>query len=303
MRYTVVAALVAALPFGRALPPTIAYFTDLSNFETDLIDWAAFGILGDVSAHLTVNASYRFPGRRYFAAHADELLCARSGRRQRSNAAKIIQDGLRLVERGRHRYYPSYGQGDHRADYDDVVAAGKTLLTYQSCMSDGCSTPGCKPGDKCQGGGTWPSYMIDVPAPFNRVMSWINYKYEIQGELYWGVNAADGLYQNSSWEEQLCAGGNGDGSLTYPGRAREIGGTEFVPIASQRLKLIRDGLEDIEYMYVLEDLQGREAALAVVDTVVRAAYDFEHEAAPMIAAREALADAIESALRGERTSS
>ena len=100
MRYTVVAALVAALPFGRALPPTIAYFTDLSNFETDLIDWAAFGILGDVSAHLTVNASYRFPGRRYFAAHADELLCARSGRRQRSNAAKIIQDGLRLVERG-----------------------------------------------------------------------------------------------------------------------------------------------------------------------------------------------------------
>ena len=42
-------------------------------------------------------AAYRFPGRRYFAAHADELPCARSGRRQRSNAAKIIQDGLRLV--------------------------------------------------------------------------------------------------------------------------------------------------------------------------------------------------------------
>ena len=49
-------------------------------------------------------ATYRFPGGRYFAAHADELLCARSGRRQRSNAARIIQDGLRLIERGRHRY-------------------------------------------------------------------------------------------------------------------------------------------------------------------------------------------------------
>ena len=47
---------------------------------------------------------YRFPGRRYFAARADELLCARSGRRQRSNAAKIIEDGLRLFELGRRRY-------------------------------------------------------------------------------------------------------------------------------------------------------------------------------------------------------
>ena len=47
---------------------------------------------------------YRFPGRRYFAARADELLCARSGCRQRSNAAKIIEDGLRLFELGRRRY-------------------------------------------------------------------------------------------------------------------------------------------------------------------------------------------------------
>ena len=31
-------------------------------------------------------------------------MCSRSGRRQRSDAAEIIQDGLRLIERGRHRY-------------------------------------------------------------------------------------------------------------------------------------------------------------------------------------------------------
>jgi hypothetical protein len=44
--------------------------------------------------------------------------------------------------------------------------------------------------------------MIDSPATFNRVMSWMSYKYQIQGELYWGSNAADSTYtdpNNSSW--------------------------------------------------------------------------------------------------------
>ena len=105
--------------------------------------------------------------------------------------------------------------------------------------------------------GTWPSYMIDTKVTFNRVMSWINYVYDIHGELYWGTNAADKQYMtpgNSSWKNQWLAGGNGDGSLTYPGRSNEIGGFTFIPIASLRLKAIRDGLEDLEYMYMLEAL-------------------------------------------------
>ena len=52
---------------------------------------------GDSGAAIRLGDTYRFPGRKYFAAHADELLCARSGRRQRSHAAKIIEDGARLV--------------------------------------------------------------------------------------------------------------------------------------------------------------------------------------------------------------
>ena len=103
--------------------------------------------------------------------------------------------------------------------------------------------------------------MIDAPATFNRVMSWMSYRYQIQGELYWSVNAADGHYypgadpsnpSESSWEKQWLAGGNGDGSLTYPGRPDHIGGNSTVPIASLRLKHIRDGLQDLEYMYLLQ---------------------------------------------------
>ena len=46
------------------------------------------------------HGQYRVPGRRYFAARADELLCARSGRHQRSNAAKIISNGFRSRRTG-----------------------------------------------------------------------------------------------------------------------------------------------------------------------------------------------------------
>ena len=208
--------------------------------------------------------------------------------------------------------YPSWAAGDTRAEYDGVVASGKTLWWYQSCMSEGCASsiqpahgafaPGCSPTDTCSGGlkaagdQAWPSYMIDVDSVSNRVMAWMSYKYEMQGELYWGTNYADETYTaagNSSWEQQWLAGGNGDGSLTYPGRSEVIGGSSFIPIASQRLKHIRDGIEDLELMYALEDRTGsRDAGLAIVNDFIRSAYDFDHAPGKMLAARAALVAAV-----------
>jgi len=100
--------------------------------------------------------------------------------------------------------------GDTRGNYSPLVAAGKKLWWYQSCMSEGCasavqpahgsSAPGCDPEHVCTSGSqanvTWPSYMIDAPATVNRVMSWMSYKYQMGGELYWGTNAADSDYSN-----------------------------------------------------------------------------------------------------------
>ena len=211
--------------------------------------------------------------------------------------------------------YSPWARGDHRADYDPLVKEGKGLWWYQSCMSEGCasavqpapsskSAPGCDLKHPCtnavNASVAWPSYMIDAPATFNRVMSWMSYKYEIQGELYWGSNAADNAYTNatnSSWETQWLAGGNGDGSLTYPGRPDHIGGTSTVPIASIRLKQVRDGLEDLEYMYLLEDATGsRVAAEAIVASVIHSTYNFEHDASIMLAARAKLAAAVTQAL-------
>jgi hypothetical protein len=212
-----------------------------------------------------------------------------------------------------HHQFP----GDTRGNYNPLVAAGKKLWWYQSCMSEGCasavqpahgaSAPGCDAGNVCTSGSqvnvTWPSYMIDAPATVNRVMSWMSYKYHMGGELYWSTNAADSEYsndptgKNTSWEVQWLAGGNGDGSLTYPGRPDRIGGTSTIPIASLRLKQIRDGLQDLEYMYLLEDATGSSAAaMAIVDSVVRTTYDFELDPSAMLAARAKLAAAIEATM-------
>lgn len=215
--------------------------------------------------------------------------------------------------------YPAWAQGDRRMqDYQPLVDEGRGLWWYQSCMSEGCasavqpahgsSAPGCDPEITCTNGisqnSTWPSYMIDAPATFNRVMSWMSFSYQIEGELYWGSNAADSVYvdiSNSSWETQWLAGGNGDGSLTYPGRPDHIGGESTIPIASLRLKQIRDGLEDLEYMYLLTDAIGnREDAEQIVAQIVKSTYSFEWNPLKFLQARSQLADAIEKALQSSK---
>jgi len=64
------------------------------------------------------------------------------------------------------------------------------------------------------------------------------------------------------------------------------------------LKAIRDGLEDLEYMYMLEALSpaGRKDVLKLVKKVVKAAYSFDHKAKTMQQVRQALGQAIESLL-------
>ena len=205
------------------------------------------------------------------------------------------------ANRTRCPHYPPWAYGDRRGDYDRYAEEGKQLWFYQSCMSEGCAA--ARPASGCDRATapcyTWPSYMIDAPGPVNRAMAWVSVAYNISGELYWGANAADKVYtaaNHSSWDDQWLAGGNGDGSLTYPGRPEKIGGTEFVPIASLRLKLIRDAYEDRLLFDELEAVAGRQAVLDIVGRVVRRTYDFDLDPNAMLAARKMAGDALEAAL-------
>ena len=121
----------------------------------------------------------------------------------------------------------------------------KKMWIYQSCDSDGCNSV----GDASTSG--WPSHMIDAPASQNRAMEWQAWRQRAAGELYYDTTYA--FTKGDAWSSQFYFGGNGDGTLFYPGTPAKIGGTTHVPIASLRVKLIREGMEDYEYLKALAD--------------------------------------------------
>ena len=91
-------------------------------------------------------------------------------------------------------------------------------------------------------GYTNPNLAIDFDSIDYRIIPWLCWKYDIKGLLYWCVNwwpKADPFQtaQNTDWEQ------NGNGLLFYPGKDG--------PLASLRLEIIRDGLEDYEYIFQL----------------------------------------------------
>lgn len=136
--------------------------------------------------------------------------------------------------------------GNQRSKYDSWLSAanGRELWAYQSCMSHGCG--GC--GDST--GGTyftgWPQRVIDSSAVQNRAFSWVAFNLDITGELYF-----DATYQlSTAWNAngQCEFSGSGDGTIFYPGKPSIIGGTKDIPVESIRMKLIRESMEDYEYL-------------------------------------------------------
>ncbi|HET7689675.1 MAG TPA: hypothetical protein VFK41_04825 [Nocardioidaceae bacterium] len=165
--------------------------------------------------------------------------------------------------------------GNQRADYDTWLAGndgdgGRELWLYHACESGGCN--GRYSADQSTAWNApywngWASYAVDAPASQSRAASWLAYEYGATGELYYDTT----LRLAQAWDPCTSVTGgtmgnclyafglNGDGTLFYPGKACPvangagcIGGTKDIPIESMRLKHIRDGREDYEYLALLD---------------------------------------------------
>lgn len=91
------------------------------------------------------------------------------------------------------------------------------------------------------------------------------------------------------WDQQLIAGGNGEGTLFYPGRPDVIGGSTHIPVSSLRLTMIREGNEDYEYLVQAVEKVGREKVVAAMAKVMRSATDYTSDASDILATRKVLA--------------
>ena len=140
-------------------------------------------------------------------------------------------------------------QGNQRSTYalwSDPAPAQRRLWWYQSCMSHGC---GNATNTSPYWAGWQADYVIDASGVKNRAMQWLSYLFGTQGELYYDTVG----YLSTAFSNQSGFGGTGDGNLLYPGTVANIGGTTGIPVASLRLKLIRDGMEDYEYLRLVAE--------------------------------------------------
>jgi hypothetical protein len=139
----------------------------------------------------------------------------------------------------------------------------------------------------CQCAKTNPYWEIDFPPVSFRSPFWVSWHYRIKGFLYWSSVYWEPdkdpwiapYFRNDYW---------GEGMLLYPGKDAGIAG----PVTSIRLKLIREAMEDFEYM-TLAAKQGHGAEVdAIVDGLARSFQDWERDPGAYMQARAKLAELI-----------
>jgi hypothetical protein len=136
----------------------------------------------------------------------------------------------------------------------------------------------------CQGkkGAETPYWEVDFPLLNYRIPAWTSRRYGLSGLLYWTL-----VYwpETDPWLNPLCYKQqfNGEGILFYPGADAGIDG----PVASIRLKALRDGLEDYEYLVL-----AGEAGTAKAAELAKSWTSWETDPAKLAAAREELAKII-----------
>lgn len=150
-----------------------------------------------------------------------------------------------------------------------------------------------------------PNFFIEYPLLDVRATFWICWKYKVNGFEYWSPNAWGPNWQKKGdkwpkvpWVANTFGRYNGDGYLVYPGE-------EGKPYSSIRFEAFRDGLEDYEYLWTLNDLLAKaEAAkksgpavdaagkLLTIGDLVKETGAYDTDPAKYVAYRAKLAEAI-----------
>lgn len=172
-------------------------------------------------------------------------------------------------------------------------------IDYWVCLFSDC-TPSQVQAKLAQGGRVWayteggvrpagyPSWLLDFDLVNFRIPGWLTYRTGMTGILYWAVanwkggdpwtNAGSG-----SWD------GNGNGYLFYPGSAV---GAPSAAIPSARLKAIRDGVDDYDYLRLLA-AKGDAALAAQLGASLASGWSsWSHDPAALAAARRQAADRL-----------
>jgi len=151
----------------------------------------------------------------------------------------------------------------------------------------------------CHPVGRYPNRFLDQSLLKVRVLHWLNYLYDVDGYLHWGLNhfAGDNPYTQQAISKGLPLG---DRAIVYPGEKGLLG--------SLRFSAMRDGLQDFEYLWVLENelskikkkvgqeafwLDPRQRSLELCRRVIWSFYEYTRDPDVMLNTRNAIAREIE----------
>jgi hypothetical protein len=143
-----------------------------------------------------------------------------------------------------------YFDAEHLAVAREALAAGMEVWSYTTANQDDFS----------------PKWQIDfAPVNFRALPGFINQSLGFTGVLYWAVDR----WTADPWNDLSCVldGGSypANAALVYPGAPVGVGGT----VASMRLKWIRQGMQDYEYVELLKRSGQEATALALSRSVAQ----------------------------------
>jgi len=151
----------------------------------------------------------------------------------------------------------------------------------------------------CHPLGRYPNRFLDQPLLKARVLFWIHYLYDLDGYLHWGLNHYGGdPYTQEGLSKDLPLG---DRAIVYPGKHGLLG--------SLRFSAQRDGIQDYEYLRVLEErlrqfkaqagpdafwLDPRQRPLELCRRVIWSFHDHTRDPQVLLDTRRAIAEEIEA---------
>ncbi len=141
---------------------------------------------------------------------------------------------------------------------------------------------------------TRPNFLLENPLTDIRIIGPMSYAYRMQGFEYWQLfhkNSIENYYPlpaDALRVDWRINKNSLDGSLVYPGEGYQI-------YSSLRYESFRDGMEDLEYLYMLEALDPKHRLLQV--PIVGAIDRYEDDPDKILLFRRRLAAAILNAKR------
>jgi len=173
----------------------------------------------------------------------------------------------------------------HEPSIERVIKQGDEVWSYTALVQ---TAPPYHPDYEKVENDLPPFWQIDFPITSYRIAPWLNRRYGITGLLYWST-VYWGSPERDPWDDPgFRIRWNGDGALFYPGVDAGIEG----PVASIRLKNLRDGMEDYEYFVILESRGGRETVDEIVRTAVPTWGAWQQDPYRLLELRRRLAEEI-----------